>query len=97
MNPSNNVVFVIHPEDNVGLLRRGMRLGDRLTIAGHEHALQKDLAMGSKVALMPIPAGEKIIKYGVPIGTARVFIGRGDYVHLHNLTSDYIDVTSSKA
>ena len=96
MSASDDVLFVVNPEDNVGVLRRRLKVGDRLAFAGKEYVLEQDLAVGSKVALMPIPAGEKIVKYGVPIGTARSFIDRGCYVHLHNLTSDYIDVTALK-
>ena len=34
--------------------------------------------------------GERIVKYGAPIGSARGDIAPGAYVHTHNLASDYI-------
>lgn len=40
---------------------------------------------GHKYAVKDIAAGEKIIKYGYPIGTATENIKCGDHVHSHNL------------
>jgi hypothetical protein len=46
--------------------------------------------MGHKVALVPIAAGEKVCKYGAPIGSATRQIRPGEHVHTHNLASDYL-------
>jgi galactarate dehydratase len=40
---------------------------------------------GHKVAMVDIPAGTVVLKYGQPIGTASSAIRAGDHVHLHNL------------
>ena len=40
---------------------------------------------GHKIALKDIKAGEKVIKYGFPIGTATKDIKQGEWVHTHNL------------
>jgi altronate dehydratase len=45
---------------------------------------------GHKLALAPVAAGEKVVKYGSPIGSATRDIQPGEYVHLHNLRSDYL-------
>ncbi len=37
-----------------------------------------------------IAPGEKIIKYGVPIGSAVLRISVGEHVHTHNIKSDYL-------
>ena len=37
-----------------------------------------------------IAAGEKVLKYGAPIGSATRDIGQGEHVHLHNMRSDYL-------
>ncbi|HRJ73596.1 MAG TPA: SAF domain-containing protein [Terrimicrobiaceae bacterium] len=37
-----------------------------------------------------IRTGEKILKYGVPIGSATCDIAFGEHVHLHNMKSDYL-------
>jgi hypothetical protein len=39
---------------------------------------------------VPSATGAKIIKYGVPIGSATCEIAAGDHVHTHNLRSDYL-------
>ena len=44
-------------------------------------------ADGMKYALCDIPRGEKVMKYGFPIGEATEDIKEGDKVHSHNLKS----------
>lgn len=41
--------------------------------------------IGHKIALQDIAAGEAVIKYGYPIGTASANIKNGDWVHDHNV------------
>ena len=43
---------------------------------------------GHKYAIRPIAPGENVIKYGMPIGHARVQINPGEHVHTHNLASN---------
>ena len=45
----------------------------------------EDIPAGHKIALRPIAAGAKVIKYGAPIGVATRPIRRGSWVHTHNL------------
>jgi hypothetical protein len=51
--------------------------------------LARAIKLGHKVALADIPPGESIVKYGVRIGHAAAAIRRGEWVHLHNLASDF--------
>lgn len=44
---------------------------------------------GHKVALIDIKCGEGIIKYGVCIGSATRDIEKGEWVHLHNMKSNF--------
>ncbi len=46
--------------------------------------------LGHKVAARDIAAGEKIVKYGAPIGSATRDIASGEHVHTHNVKSDYL-------
>lgn len=48
------------------------------------------LGLGHKIASRDIAAGEKIVKYGAPIGSATTAIPAGEHVHLHNMKSDYL-------
>ena len=50
--------------------------------------LLQDVPVGHKVALVPIQAGAKIIKWGMSIGSATRAIAPGEHVHTHNLKSD---------
>ena len=43
---------------------------------------------GHKYAIRPIAPGENVIKYGMPIGHAKVAIAPGEHVHTHNLASN---------
>ncbi|MDZ7748748.1 MAG: Ldh family oxidoreductase [Halofilum sp. (in: g-proteobacteria)] len=45
------------------------------------------VAMGHKVALEAIDAGDLVRKYGVPFGRARAAIAPGEHVHVHNVQS----------
>lgn len=67
----------IHQSDNVEVL-----LEPRQTAGG------KTIPMGHKVAIMPIKAGEMVIKYGQPIGHATCDIKAGEWVHSHNLATN---------
>ena len=42
---------------------------------------------GHKFALRAIRAGEPVVKYGSPIGTASSAIAAGAHVHTHNVAS----------
>jgi altronate hydrolase len=45
---------------------------------------------GHKIAVRDVPQGQPVRKYGEKIGLALADIQVGDYVHLHNLTSDRV-------
>ena len=44
-----------------------------------------DIAIGHKVALQDIKAGDTAIKYGEDIGVFTASVARGGHVHVHNL------------
>lgn len=47
--------------------------------------VELDLTTGHKKALSSIGSGEKVIKYGYPIGVATCNISSGEWVHTHNV------------
>lgn len=75
--------------DNVVVILRDFVEGDPVVLDRMSVAMPCDLAMGHKLAIRPIVAGEDVIKYGAPIGVAASDIAVGDHVHLHNVTSRY--------
>ena len=78
------------PEDNVAAATTTIEAGESITIDGRPVAAPTRVPTGHKVAVAPIAAGEKVIKYGAPIGSATQDIEPGEYVHTHNLASDYL-------
>jgi len=80
----------LDPRDNVLTVIATLEAGETISLAGKQVPVRHRLPLGHKVAACDIPAGAKIIKYGVPIGSATVGIAAGEHVHLHNLKSDYL-------
>ena len=80
----------LDPADNIAVATADLAMGAVLAVGGTEIRLERDVPTGHKVAIRKIAAGEKIIKYRVPIGSATAAIEPGQYVHVHNLKSDYI-------
>jgi altronate dehydratase len=60
----------------------------------HVHA-NDALPLGHKIALADIAAGDDVVKYGAKIGRASRLIKVGDYVHIHNVTSDRMPLTEN--
>jgi len=80
----------LSPQDNIAVLIQSVSAGENLTLDGQKIVVPSDLALGHKLALKPLAAGETVIKYGAPIGSASQPIAVGEHVHNHNLKSAYI-------
>jgi hypothetical protein len=78
------------PGDNVAVATAAFPAGATVPYDGGEIALIDAVPMGHKVAVAPIAAADKIIKYGCPIGSAVRAIRPGEHVHTHNIKSDYL-------
>ncbi|MEX0969974.1 MAG: UxaA family hydrolase [Paracoccaceae bacterium] len=82
-------LLLLAPSDNVFVLRGAIEAGETIAVAGSQARVPVRLGLGHKIAAKSIAAGEKLIKYGAPIGVATRDIASGDHVHLHNIRSDY--------
>ncbi|MEO6964191.1 MAG: UxaA family hydrolase [Puia sp.] len=80
----------IHSNDNVLVACGTIQAGQEVEFQGMKIVFFQPLHLGHKIAARNILAGEKIIKFGVPIGSAIEDIPAGTHVHLHNMKSDYI-------
>lgn len=81
----------LSPNDNIAVAVADIREGDEVPLGDLGMLrIREAIAMGHKVAILPIRAGEKVIKFGCPIGSATGDILPGQHVHAHNLKSDYI-------
>jgi hypothetical protein len=88
----------LSPADNVVVLTHHVDTGDAIRgIADEIWTMTAHLEPGNKLAARAIAAGEKVVKVGVPIGTATRAIEAGDHVHSHNLRSDYIPIDFEEA
>jgi hypothetical protein len=83
--------------DNVLVTLQTLEAGDSVMIEGRHIIVPLRLALGHKLAARDIRAGEKILKYRVPIGSATRDISAGEHVHLHNMRSDYLDTVQMQA
>jgi altronate dehydratase small subunit len=83
-------LLLLSPLDNVRVVGIPLEAGETLRFEEQSVVVRADLPLGSKIAARPIWAGEKIIKFGVPIGSATQPIALGELVHTHNLKSDYL-------
>lgn len=82
--------LLLHPDDNVLVCRRQAAAGETVTLDGNAVALPGAVAVGHKVARRALRPGDKVVKYGAPIGSMTAAAARGAHVHLHNMQSDYI-------
>jgi hypothetical protein len=76
--------------DNVAVATVDFPAGAVIPLDDGQITLVTLVTMGHKVAVAPIAVGEKIIKYGCPIGSAIRAIHIGEHVHTHNIKSDYL-------
>ena len=80
-------IFRIHEADNVAVAVEAIARGETVTLAGESYTAASDIPAGHKMAIQPIKAGEKVVKYGFPIGTAKADVPAGTWMHSHNVKS----------
>jgi altronate dehydratase small subunit len=81
MEGNDNVATVVDPIDTPGDMV--------VEVAGVKAVvhISDNIPFGHKFAIRDIPEGSLILKYGEPIGVARIDIKAGEHVHVHNLES----------
>lgn len=82
----------INPQDTVAVALHPMSKGETLLAGDREVTAKVDIPTGHKIALQNIAKGEKIIKYGCPIGFATEDIQEGEWVHTQNLKTTLGDL-----
>ena len=75
----------IAPGDTAAVALTPLEAGFTAELDDRAVTLREDIPQGHKFALVNIPAGGSVIKYGAPIGTARTDIPAGAWIHTHNL------------
>ena len=82
-----NKLFKINPNDNVAVALTEINAGEIATFSGGSLKILEHIPKNFKAALTNIKKGEKVIKYGYPIGETTTDISAGMVVHTHNLKS----------
>ncbi|WP_076070523.1 aldo/keto reductase [Sphingomonas montana] len=83
-------LILLHPDDNVLICVSPIAAGDILTVSGGTIPSREGITVGHKVARAHLKAGDQVIKYGAPIGSMTADAATGEWVHMHNMKSDYI-------
>ncbi|HZF16110.1 MAG TPA: UxaA family hydrolase [Steroidobacteraceae bacterium] len=84
-------MILLHPADNVVVCCRTVRMGERILLEGGVELIARgDIEIGHKMARVALATFAKVIKYGAPIGSMTQSADAGEWVHLHNMKSDYI-------
>ncbi|MBV9782973.1 MAG: UxaA family hydrolase [Acidisphaera sp.] len=85
-------LLVHSPKDNVGVVViEGLEAGtDMLCVITENDTTfrlkaEADAPIGHKIALADLQPGDTAIKYGEDIGKIVAPVGKGGYVHTHNL------------
>ncbi|PSJ37143.1 altronate hydrolase [Sphingomonas deserti] len=94
--PNAARLLLLDARDNVLVCTTPIAAGDPLPIGDETVVAPVAIAVGHKVARHALAPGDKVIKHGAPIGSANRAIAPGDWIHLHNLDSDYIPTHSRK-
>jgi len=83
-------------KDNCATALTDITKGSELLIKREIIILNQDVPVGHKFALKNIKIGEKIVKYGEIIGVATEDIKIGDWIHIHNIKSHYLEVSKNE-
>jgi len=82
---AENSAIRLHESDNVAIARVPLSSGQTIVVAGNSIAVTNNIPAGHKVCLLPIAAGENVIRYGQIIGRTTIAITPGQHIHIHNL------------
>lgn len=83
-------VIRLAAQDNIGVCCRTVAAGETLFVDDTEITASETVSIGHKLALVALNPGDKVIKYGMPIGSITKPVQAGDWVHMHNMQSDYM-------
>ncbi|HEX4499675.1 MAG TPA: UxaA family hydrolase [Scandinavium sp.] len=84
----------IMPCDSVATVLEDVHHGDVITVkdkSGNTETVTAlaDIPFGHKIAVATLAVDAEVLKYGESLGIATQTIAIGDYVHTHNLASQY--------
>jgi altronate hydrolase len=78
-------VLLINKNDNIVIAVEEINAGELIEVKNKKIKVISDIPVGHKIALKEFNEGEKVVRYGFPIGVAAEEIKQGEWVHTHNL------------
>jgi altronate hydrolase len=82
----NAKVLKVHPADNVIVALTDLAQGDTVSLDGASYTLKEPVAAKHKFTMSDMAQGDKIIMYGLVVGTAKNPIARGMRISVENTT-----------
>ena len=82
--------IIMNPDDNCATALEDISKDSRVQIREISIFINQNIPLGHKIALVDIRKGDLVKKYGQTIGIATEDIKKGDWIHTHNLTSQYL-------
>lgn len=79
-----HTVLQVHPGDNVLVALQDLSKGDKVQHNGNEYILQNDIPAKHKFFTADMHAGDKIIMYGVLVGTTQYDVPKGGLMTTQN-------------
>ncbi|MEQ8810765.1 MAG: altronate dehydratase family protein [Imperialibacter sp.] len=82
----NAKVLKVHPADNVIVALTDLAQGDTVSLDGASYTLKESIAAKHKFTMNDMAQGDKIIMYGLVVGTAKSPIAKGLRISVENTT-----------
>ena len=82
--------IIMHPDDNCVTALEDISKSSQIQIRESSIVINQNIPLGHKIALEDIKKGDLVKKYGHSIGITTEDINKGDWIHTHNLTSQYL-------
>lgn len=87
-------IMRLSSRDNIAVALRPLKAGEVVMLDGVALTVERNTPVGHKLAAQPIAAGDIILKYSCPIGTATQPIAPGGYLHKGNVEPGYLPPNS---
>ena len=81
--------LLLHPDDTVLICCTRTEAGEMVLIEGDRVLIPAMVDIGHKIARCDLKPGDKVVKQGARIGSMTAYAEAGDFVHIHNMKSDY--------
>ena len=81
--------ILMNPDDNCATALKDVSKSSKVQIMENPIIVNHHIPLGHNVALEDLKKGDLVKKYGQVIGIVTENITKGDWIHTHNLTSQY--------